>query len=256
MKGGKTPLGYTIVEVLIVLAVSAMMFLIAANFINGKQERTAFTQGSNELVAQLQSVVDDINNGNYTDQQINCGIVGSGISFSVPPNSGQGTNQDCVFFGKLVHFYRTAGVPLPENYETFLLAAKRTADGSSLLSDAQSPQVTSTNTTPQGLDIANIRINNAVNSTNIGFALDVGTASGGPYQGGAQTISLIYLPGLSNAQAAAGNIHGSNMQVAKSATVCVTDGTRKAKILIGGTANNGNQFSIGIEQQGLGKVCT
>ena len=50
----KQPFGYTIVEVMIVLAVSSAMFLIAANFINGKQERTAFSQGSNEMVSQLQ----------------------------------------------------------------------------------------------------------------------------------------------------------------------------------------------------------
>lgn len=54
MKGGKSPLGYTVVEVMIVLAVSGIMFLVAANFINGKQQKTSFANGVNEMASRIQ----------------------------------------------------------------------------------------------------------------------------------------------------------------------------------------------------------
>ena len=67
MNGGKRPLGYTIIEVMIVLAVSGVMFIIAASFISGKQESTAFTEGANEFASQLQQTIAEVADGQYSD---------------------------------------------------------------------------------------------------------------------------------------------------------------------------------------------
>jgi len=65
MIGGNKPHGYTIVEVLIFLAISSLMFLLAAGFISGKQSAVEFKQGMNDINTQIGSVVNDVANGQY-----------------------------------------------------------------------------------------------------------------------------------------------------------------------------------------------
>ena len=81
MLGGKNkqPLGYTIIEVMIVLAVSGLMFIIAATFINGKQQRATFTAGVNEMASELQNVIEQVNDGSYADVPLNCVSAGAGF---------------------------------------------------------------------------------------------------------------------------------------------------------------------------------
>lgn len=265
MQGGENrqPLGYTIVEVLIVLTVSAFMFVIAANFINGKQERTAFNQGSNEFVSQLQSIVDDVKDGHYSDVPINCSTASGPITFPAAVSPGQGSNQDCVFMGKLVHFYR-AGTPLPERYEVIPLAAKRANTGSLLSDVAPIRDLITQVTVPQSLDISSVLSGiNGVrvkDSTGTHYGWSIGFAQSLIIGGSTQPLSIVYNnPSLNNVgpvvvgSAPPYPINGLNTLVAQSATICVTDNTRKAKIIIGG---NGNQLNIDIEQQGLGSACT
>lgn len=102
MKGVKQPLGYTIIEVMIVLAISGLMFLIAANFISGKEESTSFTEGTNEFVTDMQSVINQVTDGQYSDISFQC--VSSGGTLSFPSGGSQGTNPACVFLGKFLYF--------------------------------------------------------------------------------------------------------------------------------------------------------
>jgi prepilin-type N-terminal cleavage/methylation domain-containing protein len=129
MKGVKPPGGYTIVEVMIVLAVSGVMFVMAANFINGKNARTQFQQGSNELGSRMQGVIEEVTDGQYTDIPFTCSRAGASLAVTgaVRP---QGTNPECVFIGKLAHFSVN---PNPSGfgsgdrtkYEVFTLAGER-----------------------------------------------------------------------------------------------------------------------------------
>jgi prepilin-type N-terminal cleavage/methylation domain-containing protein len=137
MTGGKhkQPLGYTIVEVMIVLAISSIMFLIAAQFINGKQEQASFKNGVNTFASQLQNTIDQVTNGQYSDLNFTCTLNYSTniLSFN-GPNVGQtsetqGTNPKCVFLGKLMYFYAPSGSTAPENYDTFTLAGANTLPG-------------------------------------------------------------------------------------------------------------------------------
>jgi prepilin-type N-terminal cleavage/methylation domain-containing protein len=265
MLGGKNkqPLGYTIIEVLIVLAVSGMMFVIAANFINGKQERTAFAQGSNDFAAQLQGVLEDVTDGHYSDIPLGCGVTGSVLDFSVP-SSNQGSNQNCVFLGKIIHFY-IDGTPQPENYEVFSLASARSPVPP--VPVAAIPGLTNQGAVPQHLDVTSVDVIDAGGSTqtgkfNIGFAQSQGTAISGitdadSYQSGTQTIGLLYASSLSNTGPVGSpetTVSGSAVKAARSATICLTNGNRYARVFIGGSAavtgNNGSQLSIRLQQLG------
>jgi prepilin-type N-terminal cleavage/methylation domain-containing protein len=274
MKGVKQHRGYTIVEVMIVLAVSGVMFVIAASFVSGKQAKTAFTQGVNTMAANLQSSIEDVIDGHYSDVPVGCTVSASSpryLTFTAA-GSGQGTNQGCVFLGQLFHFNVTQpGAPDPLNiYEVFSLAGAKTnplggpstALNQSALTTvtAQSGNIntdfTKHETIPQGLDIEGVLIDGTHHDVyNLGFvqgySLTASATDATAYTSGAQTISMISnlnatgsLTSSQLATAADGagppsQVNESRVSPIKTVVICVTDGTRHANITIG---DNGNQL--------------
>lgn len=98
--------GYTITEVMIFLAVSGFMFIVAAIFISGKQARGEFQQGMNDINTKIQQTISDVSNGFYpSNSNFTCsaGGVGQRPSFSAGANE-QGINEGCIFMGKMMQF--------------------------------------------------------------------------------------------------------------------------------------------------------
>lgn len=111
MKGGRTASGYTIVEVMIFLAVSGMLFVLAMLTINGQQARANFTQGTRDFQAAVDDVINDIRNGFFPDPGTNytCTVSGDNApTFSgamSPGDTGdKGTHDKCTFIGKVMQF--------------------------------------------------------------------------------------------------------------------------------------------------------
>lgn len=196
MKGARTPVGYTIVEVMIVLAVSGVMFLIAANFINGKQEATSFPQGVNGLASNIQNTIEQVTDGQYSDIDFTCTFSYGDSNVSITNSGGQttgnsannigedtqGTQSTCIFLGKVIQFNESGGVgggiPSQQQYETFTLAGGRlnnnqepigldtTNPTTPLDNDAPtpiSPQLTVQSSIPQSLNVIGMHLEN-VNS--------------------------------------------------------------------------------------------
>lgn len=268
MLGGKNqkPLGYTIIEVMIVLAVSGVMFIIAANFINGKAARTAFSQGVNETASRIQGTIEQVTDGQYSDIPFNCtapSISGASLSFSAAGSSKQGTNPQCVFIGKFFHFSNGGD---RSGYEVFSLAAARGA--TSLFGQGVKPvynpaggvDLTIQQTIPQHLELSStaIKVNGGGAYYGFGFAQSQGTAiaaAPGTYASGAQTINLIYGWGLTSSaydasQAATALTGPWRILPARSVEFCLTDGTRYARILIGSSTDNSNQLSVRVRMNG------
>jgi type II secretory pathway pseudopilin PulG len=107
MREGTKQQGYTIVEVMIFLAVSGFMFIFAAVFINGKQARVEFKQGMNNINSQARAVVDDVNNGTYGQNNLTCNAanVPNSSPSSPAPIVGSTPNKDCVYIGKVIQFW-------------------------------------------------------------------------------------------------------------------------------------------------------
>jgi prepilin-type N-terminal cleavage/methylation domain-containing protein len=252
MKGGKTPLGYTIIEVMIVLAVSGGMFLIAANFINGKQAKTAFTQGTNETASQIQNVIEQVSNGKYSDIPLNCTFDGTTTTVISGTLPSQGTNPTCTFLGKLLRFSSVN----KHTYKVLSLAGGRAdASGGNPTLASVHPVVitdlTNSQDIAQQLDVAGVSVTDLsgvtyTNYYNFGFSQGLGSSSGGSFQSGAQTLSLVYSPvNLSDPATPDTNANGS-LAYAQAVTVCLTDGTRYARILIG-SPNNDSQLSVKLQ---------
>lgn len=266
MKGGNAPLGYTIIEVMIVLAISGFMFAIAANFINGKQATTAFSSGSSEMISRLQGVIEQVRDGRYSDVAFTCTR-----SLSDPPqltiataptdssNSYTGKNAACTFIGKFVHFPIGVGVGQElTDYRVFSLAgAQLQANGNPVTTLAQAgptvirsgdgptdTDLTTQVSTPQNLDVKSVRVNNGaawVPAYGFGFVQGLGsvdtTVNPSAYLSGSQTIRLVYAPGITKddnqlADAASALKTGGLTEV-QGAEICFTDGTRYARISVG-----------------------
>ena len=112
--------GYTIIEVMIVLAVTAGLFLAAAIMIGGRQNRTAFEQAVRSIQSQIQQVINEVAVGYYPNRgDFRCTATATGPQFSAG-SAGVGTNSGCVFVGKVMQF-GVAGTD-PEQFVTYTLA--------------------------------------------------------------------------------------------------------------------------------------
>ncbi len=144
--------GYTILEVLIFVAVSAFIFISAMVAINGRQQQVQFTQGVREFEAKIQDIMNDISTGYYpTNQTIRCQVTGGVVSFNF--NSGNtetlGGNSDCIYAGKVIQVL-PSGTNSDIRLIIYNLAGKRYADtDNTLLADTLSevaPKMVSTTT--------------------------------------------------------------------------------------------------------------
>ncbi len=265
MKGGKRPLGYTIIEVMIVLAVSGVMFLIATTFINGKQERTIFAQGTNEMASRLQDVIEQVTDGRYSGIQLNCTYNGT-TSFG-GTTVGQGTNSNCVFLGKILHF-SDAGIPY--NYDTFSIAGGRVGTGNVPVVSLSGvggadpkviPALITSQVTPSRLHVTKVTVTDmsgsVAQSFAVGFlqgqgAIDTsGSVPLGSLQDGPQTINMYYVNGVVGSMsqlAAEGQIAGGgNLVAAQKVDICLTDSSRYADVVID-TKNS--QLNVNVQMDG------
>ncbi len=116
--------GFTIVETLIVLAVTSALFVSAAALINGRQNRTLFMTSVNNLQQEFQQVINETESGYYAHAaNFSCtknDVTGPAITGL--GTAAQGTNGQCIFIGKALYF----GPATPSGtYVVFPLAANR-----------------------------------------------------------------------------------------------------------------------------------
>lgn len=256
MKGGKRPLGYTIIEVMIVLAVSGVMFVLAATFIAGKQQRTAFTAGSNEFTTQLQTVITQVTDGQYSDIAFGCQLAGGGTSLALTVAGERGKNPQCIFLGKFIHFIEGGN---DTKFEIYSLAGARKATtlGTSLATPIVVPggaDLTLHRTVPQSLSVSNVTITRPGSPSQIrvygfGFVQGLGTVSGDGYASGGQATQMVYSPSFTtNPADPVGALSPPNtLQPADSATVCLTDGSRFATLLFGNKSSGSSQLSVRLQ---------
>lgn len=97
-------------ETLIVLGVTAILFVSALAGISGRQNRIQFSQGMREIEAMIRDVLNDVSNGFYPTVP---GLICTADTSNGPPRIGYnsvsptdttGTKADCVFAGKVLQF--------------------------------------------------------------------------------------------------------------------------------------------------------
>lgn len=106
MRSAVNPQGYTIVEVMIFLAVSGGLFVLTSFLVSGQQARTEFTQGVRETESQIQDIINDVSSGYYTNtNNFNCtASVPGRPSITAAAANQQGANSGCIFIGRAIQF--------------------------------------------------------------------------------------------------------------------------------------------------------
>jgi len=105
--------GFTIVELLIVLAVVGVIAVATLPFISGKQSSTQYTVGINQIQTQISSVINNISTGNIPiNGSYTCATQSNGSSLKITGNSGSNTGA-CQFLGEAIYFKKNSMQIIP-----------------------------------------------------------------------------------------------------------------------------------------------
>ena len=131
---------FTVIEVMITLAVTGLLFASAALLINGRQSQTQFNQSIRNIQTQIQQIINEVAIGYYPNlNNFNCTAGASGPAITAGSGAEQGANTGCIFVGKALQF-KVAGMD-PEEFAAYTIAGlqKGGAGGqeSTSLSDAR-----------------------------------------------------------------------------------------------------------------------
>lgn len=125
--------GYTLLEVLIVITVSASMFVVVAVSFGGRQQQVQFTQAVRDFDSQLNNFFNDVSAGYYPQNYNNKICRAVGVSNKRPQfvngTADLGTNSDCVNIGKVIQFSPEKGDTINSNgqyIDIFNVAGLRT----------------------------------------------------------------------------------------------------------------------------------
>ena len=261
-------------EVLIVLAVTGILFVSAATLIAGKQSQAAFQQGVQQLQSQMQQVMNDVSSGYYPNlSNFTCTNSGAGVSIS-GGSSEQGTNGDCIFLGKVVQFGSGVnGGSDQEKFATLSLAGLRSDTSGNPITTlaATSPTVipSSTATTPLegGLTVSGMWYdgNRSQPIAALAFVSTLGQTNGVGVLTGTQRLNVIPITGTVLTQSTSvtppiiHNVLSSPAAIVNppnGVQVCFTSGgTNQSGLLtIGGTGTNGRQLDVALDIK-TGRSC-
>lgn len=285
MNGGKNRYhGYTIVEVMIFLAISGMMFLLAAAFIQGKQASVAFSDAVGQLDSQLHDVISSVGDGEFPDsgttfdcQSTNPGSDVAWLNFTTSATLQQGEHSNCEFLGKMLQFdpVDSSNNVQPNAYNIFTIAGRR-LDATGLQLATQLVDTTPTavdQTSPIVLDLTEANtIPDNVSATlyvdgspaaGFGFFGSLGATGASGLNSGAQVVQLLkYItqPSPNNtkdnaALAVRNRLDGTtNLTAATgSVVICLSDGSRKASITVG--MNDGQLTTDPELGEGISSLC-
>jgi prepilin-type N-terminal cleavage/methylation domain-containing protein len=96
--------GFTIVETLIVLAVTGALLSMALFTFSGQQNKVEFSQAVRDIQSVIQTTANEVSAGYYpSSNQVTCSVGASGPILGVGA-SEQGSNTGCIFLGKVMQF--------------------------------------------------------------------------------------------------------------------------------------------------------
>lgn len=109
------------------MAISGLMFVMAALFVSGKQANAEFKQGMNEINTKVQQIISDVGNGYYpSSENFTCSVSGTSQPVISPPSGGataKGSQYGCTFIGKIVVFDTNTS-----KYNVYSLAGRQYSD--------------------------------------------------------------------------------------------------------------------------------
>ena len=250
--------GYTVIEVMIVLSVSAVLFASAIAGYSYQNRKTEFTNAVRDMESTIQDTLNDVSTGYYPNAtNFDCIRAGSPAAPSLDDSntSEQGTNQDCIFLGKAVDvtddFLRTytmVGLRNSSDDEDEPPADIEEAESRTIPYDGTFDQ----HALSASIDVTRIVTQSGADSA--GFAVVSGFGNGEDGGAGATTtqVSIASIdPSYNFASSTSRTVNGSNLD--QDITICIeeTGGGRQASIRIGA----GSQTNIETMIDGWAPEC-
>jgi type II secretory pathway pseudopilin PulG len=150
--------GFTIVETMIVLAVTGLLFVSFTTAIAGRQGKVRFQQSVTQVKNDVIQAISDSQSGYYPTQENFTCTVGASLTFNIGAKD-QGTNDDCIYLGTVLQFSTATD---PQKMFIHSLAGK---EGASSFDDSLAkiiPQTTQTKLMESGLTVRWMRAVNGV----------------------------------------------------------------------------------------------
>lgn len=189
MKRAPRSSGFTIVETMIVLAITGLLFVTISAAWSGRQNFYEYQSASKEMQSHIQQAVSDVRNGYFPDTGNFSCTAPAALSFGT--GGQQGKNSACIFLGKALQF--KVGTAYPEVIDVVTVAGKN-APGSTLVNSlpTAAPALTESFTADADLKLLHTRINGGANDTinGVAFLSDTGTSDvvSGMLESGGQSI--------------------------------------------------------------------
>ncbi len=199
--------GFTIVEVMIVMAVTSALFVAVALTMAGKQRKAEFLQATNDIHAVTQQTINEVSAGFYPSKNDFRCVQTAGPAITIMSTAEeQGTNQSCVFLGKVMYFGQSP-VSDRETFNTFSIAGLRSATTLATSAPTVIQNDVIDTTVPgllkYGLSVRSVKYNDTVGDSaagdvNVGAVAFI-TAAGdidveGNYKSGSQQVDLVPVP--------------------------------------------------------------
>lgn len=138
MKSGLKPLGFTIVETMIFLAVSGAIMVSVLAMVSGSQNKARFQESVNDTDQQINDIVGNVSNG-YFSNPVNykCEVANQTVGPKISTGLGieKGTNDKCTLLGRVIQF-EAGGVS--GNMTVYDAVSNRQYDGSDVTNLADS----------------------------------------------------------------------------------------------------------------------
>lgn len=152
--------------------------MIAVTF-GVQRGRTQFQTGAREMESRIRDIANDISSGFYPSSNDFTCTAGAGGPVVTTTPSSQGTNEDCIFMGRLIRFNVGGNA---NRYNVHAILGLRQVGGREVTSNADAhPTVINggslrqEETLPNGIEVAYVRVdNNPPNVDNFGFMSTLG----------------------------------------------------------------------------------
>lgn len=251
-KGLKTR-GYTIVEAMIVLAVTGALIIMVMRTVSGQRERAEFRQAINDIQTQINDVINNVATGYYNNTgNVHC-VAGPGGPVLSSFNQEQGTNEGCIFLGQAIQFQ----VDSDKNaYKIYDIAGLRRDSGGNAVENlnealpkaiANPPAGVDTSqskTLQYGLEAARMYYRHGADApidiSAVAFTSSFASYSGGDLTSGSHRVELQPVQNTagigSSAVAAAINKDNLGLIPDGGVVICFNGGSQHGIITIGGNA--------------------
>ncbi|HMT19266.1 MAG TPA: hypothetical protein PKD20_00530 [Candidatus Saccharibacteria bacterium] len=215
--------GYTILEVMMFIAISAAIFTGAVRAIGGRQAQVQFSQAVREFEAKIRDVANDVVTGYYpANETVTCEL-SVGKSRIVKTNDASlGTNSGCIYIGKVLQFQPDGK---KERMDIYTMAGLRYEDQIEL---TPSTSIAKSDPVPVSLVTADEGFHDPTSSYNLLYGLQVKKVirpSASPVEYGAVAIMTNFgASGVSDIQTAQiGGVVGSQLGQTKASVLTLLD---------------------------------